>query len=338
MFNEFIINKNNLINNIKQVKKNNPHSKLCAMVKANAYGVGLKEVTEISENLVDCFGVACFFEAVQLRELTNKEILIVGAVDYENISTDFSHTCSSLDDIIFFVKQDKEFKIHLKINSGMNRFGFGSLREFKTALRIIKNSKLKLEGVFTHFATADEFVDKQYDIFNKFVKIVKTFGFKPIIHTDNSTVNICKNHNLDMVRIGFDLFNQNGDGFNQVAQIRTQVVQVHNVKKGQHVGYARRFVAQKNTRVAIFPMGYADGFDLRFVGVELFFKGVKCKVLNVCMDCFMLDVGKLDVKKGDELFVLNNVNSLSRYAEFIGVNPYQIMTSFGAVRADKIIN
>lgn len=338
MFNEFIINKNNLINNIKQVRKNNPNSKLCAMVKANAYGIGLKEVTEISENLVDCFGVACFFEAVQLRKLTNKEILIVGAVDYENISTDFSHACSSLDDVIFFVKQDKEFKIHLKINSGMNRFGFVSLREFKTALRLIKNSKLKLEGVFTHFATADEFVDKQYEQFNKFIKIVKAFGFKPIVHADNSEVNICKNHHLGMVRIGFDLFNHNGDGFNQVAQIKTQVVQVHDVKKGKLVGYAKRFIAEKHTRVAIFPIGYADGFDLRFIGFELFFKGVKCKVVNVCMDCFMLDVGNLDVKKGDDLFVLNSVNSLSRYAEYIGVNSYQIMTSFGSVRADRSIN
>lgn len=337
MFNELLINKDNLINNIKQVKQRNSHSLICAMVKANAYGLGLEEIVKISSDYVDFFGVACFFEACQVKSLTNKKILIAGALDKAQINEDFSYTCSSLEDVEFLAKQNKPICVHLKINSGMNRFGFRSIREFKKSLSKIKKSKLILEGLFTHFATTDNYVGLQMSVFKKYISLVHKFGFDPIIHTDNSAVNKIQNHNLDMVRIGFDLFNQNKDGFLPVANIRTQIVQINLVHKNELVGYDKRFIAKQKTKVAVFPLGYADGFDLRFIGMKLNFKGKECKVLNVCMDCFMLDVSNLNVKKGDDLFVLNNINSLTRYAKYINVSEYQISTNFSKIRASRII-
>ena len=338
MFNYIIINKDNLINNVKQVKANNPKSKICAMVKANAYGVGQMEVVQILNDYVDYFGVACFFEAVSVSKLTNKKILIVGALEKENVDEQFSYACHSLEDVEFLINTGKTICVHLKVNTGMNRYGFCTIKEFKTALRKIKKSNLILEGVFTHFATGDNFVDKQMDKFNEYLKILKRRKLKPLIHTDNSVVQENLNHNLDMVRVGFCLYNQTDRKYKSAVEIKTQVVQINKVKKDDLVGYDYRCVANKNIRVAVIPLGYADGIDLRLVGFNLIVKGVKCEILNICMDCFMLDVSKINIKKGDYIYILNKSNPLKNYARYLNISEYQVMCNFSSARAKRLIS
>ncbi|MBO5954955.1 MAG: alanine racemase [Clostridia bacterium] len=338
MLNKIIIYKDNLINNIKQVKFQNPNSKVCAMVKANAYGVGVGEVVQVLDEFVDFWGVACFFEAQELENLTNKKILIVGALEKENVNERFSYTCSSFEDVQMLASTKKRIKIHLKINTGMNRYGFKDVKDFKKALSLISKSSLELEGIFTHFATHDDFVDEQMKIFKTFVKLCYRFGFKPIVHADNSSVNQLNNHHLDMVRIGFNLYNKDGDWFLPVREIKSKIVQVQYVKKGELVGYNYRFVAKKNLRVAIIPLGYADGFDMRLIGMKLLIDGKKCEVLNICMDCFMLDISSTQLKKGDEIYILNKFNSLSDYAKYINVSEYEMSCKFSHMRADRVLN
>lgn len=338
MFNRFIINKDNLINNIKQVAKQNPKSKICAMVKANAYGVGVNQVVKIIDKYTDFYGVACFFEAKNLAKLTKKKILIIGALEKANINKRFSYSCSSLEDVRFLKYLNKKINIHLKVNSGMNRFGFSSLQDFSKAIKEIKYSKLNLEGVYTHFATDDSFVNVQMENFNKFIKTVKENNLFPIIHADNSAVNLKFKHGLSMVRIGFNLYNLNNNSFKSVVEIYSKIVQINNIKKGDLVGYNYNFVANENMKVAIVPVGYADGFSIKNIGLKLVVENVSCKVLNVCMDCFMLDVTNLDVKKGTEVPILNNINSLSVYAKHLGISKYEVLTNFSFIRANKLIS
>ena len=335
MFNKIIIYKNNLINNVKQVKRENPNSKVCAMVKANAYGVGMNEVVQILENYVDFWGVACFFEATKIKNLTKRKILIVGPLEKKHIDDEFSYSCGSVEDIIYLAGLNKKINIHLKINTGMNRYGFKSIKKFKKALNLISRSKLFVEGVYTHFATSDEFVEKQMNIFNKFVRLVKKEGFTPIVHADNSFVNEMFNHNLDMVRIGFSLFARQGGGFLSAHEIKSEIVEVQTVKKGELVGYDYRFIAQKNMTVGIVPIGYADGFDRKYIGLELIQNGNKCEVLNVCMDCFMLDITNSGLKKGDEVSIVNKFNSLKLYSNHIETNEYEVITKFSYLRAER---
>lgn len=338
MFNKFIISKDNLINNIKQVAKLNPKSKICAMVKANAYGVGVNHVVKILDDYVDFYGVACFFEAQHLKRLTKKKILIVGPIEKNKTTNRFSYTCSSLEDVRFLKYLNKKLNIHLKINTGMNRFGFSSLEEFKLALKEIKQSKLNLEGVFTHFATDDSFVTTQMQEFLKIITIVKENKFFPIIHADNSLVNLKFNHNLNMVRIGFNLYNLYCNNFKSVVEIKSKIVQINKVKKGDLVGYNYKCVASKDMKVAIIPIGYADGFSTKLIGFNLLIDGTPCKVLNVCMDCFMLDIANLNLKKGSEIYILNNSNSLTRYSKYLDISEYEVLTNFSFMRADKIVN
>lgn len=337
MFNKIVIYKDNLISNIKQVKQENKNSKICAMVKANAYGVGVNQVVQVLEDYADFFGVACFFEAKQVRSLTNKSILIVGAFDKDEINEDFSYSCSSLEDVELLISQNQKIKIHFKINTGMNRYGFKDLKEFKKALILAKKSLLIVEGIYTHFATTDDYVLEQMKNFNKFVKLCEKFGFAPLVHADNSFVNEKCNHKLDMVRIGFNLYNNNKGWFLPVAEIKSEVVSLIDVNKGELVGYDYRCVAKHKMKVAVVPIGYADGFKLKYIGMEINVQGVNCQVLNVCMDCFMLDVTKLNIKKGDEIFVLNKFNSLEDYSRFVNSSPYEIMTNFSSLRAERIV-
>lgn len=337
MFNEMIIHKSNLINNIKQVKGENQNSKICAMVKANAYGVGLNEVVLNIDKFVDFYGVACFFEAKNVSKLTKRPILIVGSLEKDCVDKNFSYTCSTLDDIEFLTNLNCSIKIHLKINTGMNRFGFKDIREFKKALRLIKNSCLIFEGIFTHFATADEKVVEQMNLFLKFVNVARSFGFNPIVHADNSIVNEKFNHHLDMVRIGFNLFNRENGWFVPVVEIKSRIAQVQSVKKGELVGYDYRFVAKKNMKVAVIPFGYADGFDLKYIGKNIDVAGETCSVLNICMDCFMLDITNVDVKKGDEIYLVNKFNSLNSYAEYAETSVYEVMCKFSHARVDRTV-
>ena len=337
MFNQIIIHKNKLINNIKQVKAENPNSKVCVMVKANAYGVGDKEVVQILEEYVDFWGVACFFEANRIKALTKKNILIVGALEKENIDESFSYTCSCYEDVKYLTALNRKIKIHLKINSGMNRYGFKSLKEFKRVLGLIKKSELCLEGVFTHFATTDSFVNKQTSIFNKYVSICKSFGFNPIVHADNSLVNENSNHGLDMVRVGLSVYSRSEKCFLPAIEIKTKIVNIVKVKPGELVGYNYRCVANKNMIVGIVPIGYADGFDMRFIGLTLNVNGVNCKVLNICMDCFMIDLTQSETKKGDEIYMINKFNPLTVYADYLETSVYEVSTKFSKMRAERII-
>ncbi len=335
MFNTIYINKTNLINNIKQVKRNNPNSLVCAMVKANAYGVGVRPVAKILNKYVDFWGVANLNEAKKLKKLTNKKILIVGALEQTDLDESFSYACSSLEDVVFLQNTNKPYNIHLKINTGMNRFGFNSVADFVKALKIIKHSNLHFEGLFTHYATSDEFVETQTRLFKKYIKIAKAYKFKPIIHADNSVVNSTKNHHFDMVRIGFDLYYQNDAQFKPVVSIKTKIVQINEIKKGDCVGYNNRFIADKKMRVAVLPVGYADGFDMAYIGLTLNVGNKLCTVLNICMDCFMLDISATNLKKGESMFLLNAFNPIDLYSNNSFSNNYEVMTKFGHMRARR---
>lgn len=338
MINKMYIYKYNLINNIKQVKLNNPNSLVCAMVKANAYGVGQTKVVKILNDYVDYFGVACFFEAKKIKKLTNKKILIVGALERTRLDRTFSYTCNSIEDVKYLIKKHERYNIHLKVNSGMNRFGFKNVKEFEQAVKLVKNSKLNIEGVFTHFATSDDYVDVQFKKFKEFLSVLKRYNIKTLIHADNSIVQEANNHNLDMVRVGFNLYNINNNKFLPAVEIVSKIVQINSVKKGELIGYDYRCVAKTNMRVAVVPVGYADGFDLKYIGLKLYIGKHLCKVLNVCMDCFIVDITNTDIKKGDNVYILNKQNSLKIYSTYSNILEYQVMTNLSNIRAKRLIS
>ncbi len=337
MFNNFYISKSNLANNIKQIRQKKPNAKVCAMVKANAYGVGVSAVVKILNKYVDFFGVSNFDEAKNIKDIAKHKILITGAFDSKHFEPSFSYTCNSLEDIKTFKKLNTTVFVHIKINTGMNRYGISNMAEFEKCLKIIKQSKIVLEGVYTHFATTDQNVETQTKKFNQFVEVLKKYDLHPIIHADNSHVLDKFAHNFDMIRIGFDLYNNSNPPYKPVVLIQSQITQVNKIKANEMVGYDKRFISKKPMTVAIVPVGYADGFDMKYLGLNLNIGGAKCQVLNICMDCFMLDISKTKLKKGDKVNILDSANPLSLYANYSGTSEYEVMCKFGNVRANKFV-
>ncbi len=356
-FNNHILNSANLINNYNKIKKHvGTNVKVCAMVKANAYGHGLKDVC-IALKHADFFGVASCFEAKQIRKFNKQTpILIVGVTDPNNVlwcaQNNVSVTVSTFNELKLYslICGYNKLHIHLKINSGLNRIGFDNINHFKKSLNFIKHSSnIILEGVFTHFATKGEdveFIVNQHNRFMEFIKYVKSSNV--IVHCCNSfsTIMFSKYHH-SMVRCGYNLYGWQQDNkicFNPVLKITSSVVFVHNIKKGESVGYDRTFVASKNTKIAIVAMGYADGFDRRLSNkFSVLVNGEWAKVVgNICMDVFMIDVTNIkNVEVGSVVTIIGRNGGKqitpNDYAIVLDTSPYEVLLKFKTDRMNKII-
>lgn len=355
-FNNYIINVSNLRQNYLTIKSHlNNGVKLCCMVKADAYGHGLKDVCKNLKG-ADFFGVASVYEARQIRQFDKfTPVLIVGVYNHDYTlwcsQNNVSVAVTSLAELnqIISILDGSPLKIHIKINSGLNRIGINTVKEFKSMLSLIKhNSNIILEGIFTHFATKSndiQFILKQHNQFLKYVNLIDQN--KVIVHCCNSYATLlfpCFQHS--MVRCGYNLYGWQRDfniPFLPVLNITSCIVSVHKIKKGESVGYDRTFIADRNMTIGVVPIGYADGFDRRLSNnFYVLSRGKKIKVIgNICMDVFMVDLTHTDVKIGDEVVLIGESGDLSitpmDYATALNTSPYEILLKFDYTRFNRVI-
>ncbi len=345
--NKFFLDIKTLKNNIIVLKKRYKKQKFCAMVKANAYGHGLKYISKNIQNLVDCFGVAYVCEGIKLRNYNiHKQILLVGAYDKKQITraiiNDLTITISSLGEAKDLIKKADKLKIktlvHIKINTGMNRYGLNDLCEFKKILWLIKNQKyVVLDGVFTHISKASDKHStlKQFRAFKKFCCLCKGI-----------TMHVCaseaaekfKGLRLNMVRIGLAMYGY-GKGTKPILSIKSNLCDIKSVKKGGCVGYENSAVLQKNSKIGVVSMGYADGINFRLGNKGyVTINGKNAKIIGrICMDCFMVDITGLDVKNGDDVEVFSPENNAEVWAKQCGTIAYDILTGFNFSRLKVVL-
>lgn len=353
LLNEFEFSYKIIRQNLLAYKQKFNDVKVCAIVKADAYSHGLTNVVLATKSLVDFYGVADSLEALKVRNVTSKPILILNMVDSDDLPTLIEQNISlSVFSLSFLNQVEKQAKlqnkianIHIKINTGMNRLGLKRLTLFKKILEKIEQSKyLKLEGVYSHIynSSNEKDCEKQREIFMSFLKLIdkKT---KYIAHLSASEIAV-KNPNFkfDMVRLGLLIYGYNSAGFlkslKPCLKITSKIVNIINIKKGEIVGYGANFVAQKNMKIGCVAMGYADGF-LRSNSNKgkVIINGEFCNVVgNVCMDLFMVDITNVDCKIMDEVVILGsqsyNGKTITITAEDLAkINqtiPYEILTNF----------
>ncbi|MDD4815692.1 MAG: alanine racemase [Clostridia bacterium] len=342
-YSDFIIYKKKLLKNFESLKSKN----ICAMVKANAYGCGLETICKTLFGKAKFFGVANLQEALQIREFDKyTPILIVGilsdfltAID-NNISVTIDNI-NQIENIIKLYKDNyiiKKIKIHIKINSGMNRLGINNKKELKNIFKLIKNNKFFIfEGIFSHFSTADcdiVFFNKQLKLFKEFVDLIPPI-FDPIKHIGGSAV--LQNINIEkytdyMFRIGIDLYTKP----NLVVRIKSQIIKILQLEKGDRVGYSNGYICKKSTKIAVVPLGYADGINRKLCkNSTVKIKNKKCTIVgNVCMDMFFFDITNLNAKVFDEVLVFDNAFRWAKNCETI---PYEILTNINYLRMNYII-
>ncbi len=351
------INLNAIEHNYNLAKKLSGNKEIMPVIKANAYGHGAVEIAKfLSELGAKYFAVATADEAVQLR--TNgidDQILILGASHASCFHSVLEHsliqTVPSLEYACclneYAISQNKRAKVHIKADTGMGRIGFDARSEksVETAVKEIlqmRNMKgLEIEGLFTHFATADipkdSFALHQHRMFSLLEEAIKNEGMDiPCKHISNSgdIVNYSDNEH-SLVREGIILYGYMPDkqslnrNFIPAMSVKTRVSHVSFIKEGESIGYGRSYVAPCNMKVAVIPIGYADGYPraLSNRGKVLINNNLCPVVGRVCMDQTMVDITGLEVNVGDTVTVMGPLPAMSveDIADEVGTISYEVL-------------
>lgn len=350
------VNLDALAKNAYRLKELVRPAKLMAVVKANAYGHGLIPCARLLERCgVDAFGVALLEEGVELRQAgVNLPILVFGGILGSQIKHfldyDLDLTASSIAKLEAIEESSKSAgkraRVHLKIDSGMERIGvhFYSAQAFLTRARACKNCDVV--GVFSHFARADElsldFTREQLQRFrNSLLNWPEAERSAVLRHIANTVaaLRLPESH-LDLVRIGIGLYGVSpynsiaeDIGLEPVMSLRSQVVYFKVVRRGAGVGYGHRWQAPNDTRLVTVPIGYGDGFfrELANRGSVLI-RGKRYPIVGaVAMDQMMVDIGEGEAYNGDEVVLLGSQGTelitVAEIAETVGTVPHEVLSS-----------
>lgn len=320
------INHDNLISNINHFKS----KKICAMVKSNAYGHGLREIVKLIDEHVDMFGVVSVEEAVKVRELTELPILICSKVDdYKTCRKNkIDVMVDDENDLMDCLKKDMRQSIHLKINCGMNRFGVKSPLAMRLINDVLEYEKIKLKSIYTHFSCTD----------NKKITKSEEKNFQMLRSEITQNAPICfggsgifdYDFDFDILRLGIGMYGYGDKNLKPVLKICSYVSKVFFASKGEKIGYGTHFFAHRDTFFAIVPVGYGDGLRRNMSGkFEVFINGKKRKTTgNICMDAFFVEVDE-SVSIGDEVVVMADAEYMAKKSETIS---YEILTGFSNFR------
>jgi alanine racemase len=354
------INLDNIAHNVREIRRvTSNKAELMGVVKADAYGHGVVQVSRVLlENGVTRLAVATLDEAIQLRRNNfDVPVLILGYTDparvmeileYDITQTVFGHDLAeALSDAA--VKTGREAKIHIKVDTGMTRIGFmagGSA--VKDIGQISRLPGITIEGLFTHFASADE-KDESYTRmqFEKFLGIdaeLNRAGITiPIRHAANSAAIIrFSEMHMGMVRPGLILYglypsdetNMGKISLKPAMSLKADVIRVENVRGNTPVSYGKRFVTSRESRIATIPVGYADGYSRLLSGKShVLINGQRFPVVgSICMDQCMVDVtgAEIPVKAGDEAVLIGRQGedeiTADELASLIGTINYEVVS------------
>jgi alanine racemase len=331
----------------------NHHSKMIGVVKANAYGSlsGLiaKKLVDLG---VEALAVAYTQEAVELREYGIEIPLMVFYPQVEGFRDIILH---NIEPVLYSKRSWKKFKealseekksaypIHIKYNTGLNRIGFHP-REAGWVMEQLDDSSFNVKSVYSHLAQTEapkpnEKTENQIFLFEQIMaKHIQASSQRPEFHLLNTSgvFNYPKYH-LDWVRIGIGLYGfANQPEWNKtlqpIAQLKTKITQIHQITSGETVGYNCGWKAPKNSRIAVLPIGHADGFSRQYGHGKgwVMINGEKAHIVgNICMDMLMVDIGDIPCNEGSVVEILGSEIRADELAENAGTISYELITALG---------
>ncbi len=343
-----------------------PGTKLCMVMKADGYGYGAEDVARAVEDLVDFYAVSTSFEAMQLRAAGLRQpILILGYTwpeDYEEmIRMNVRINLFSEEDALLLSRvaegMKKKAKVHFSLDTGMSRLGFAAVEESADAMvRISRLPGIEAEGIFTHFAKADDpdLTDayRQFIIFQNFIQTLKAKGLDlPIRHAANSAASlVMPDVSLNMVRLGIAAYGfypsdvmEQPVPLHRTMELKSHVSCLRDIPAGTGVSYGYTYVAPLPRRIATIPVGYADGYSRALSDKgEVLIRGKRAPIRGrVCMDQMMVDVTDIfDVMVGDEVTLIGRDGSeeitVQELQDKSGVLSYEIICGLSRRRVPKV--
>ncbi|TCO07673.1 bifunctional UDP-N-acetylmuramoyl-tripeptide:D-alanyl-D-alanine ligase/alanine racemase [Natronoflexus pectinivorans] len=345
------INLNALIHNFKTFKSGvNPQTRILAMVKASGYGSGAFEIASaLQHHKVDYLGVAFADEGMELRKAGIQTPIMVMSPEVKSFNQMLQY---KLEPEIYGFRLleafcqhmaksgEGEAGIHLKVDTGMYRLGFYPEDAEELVVYLKKRINVRVLSVFTHLAGTDDsvhdaFTSQQIGRFTNFADIIeKGLGYAVWRHALNSAgIERFPQYQFDMVRLGIGLYGVSSLPENpllNVVTLKTYISQIKTVKAGETIGYSRRGSVSANGKIAVLPIGYADGLNRRLsngVG-QVLVRGKLCPIVgNICMDMCMIDVSGMDLPEGEEVVVFGDEHPLTQMAEILDTIPYEVLTS-----------
>jgi alanine racemase len=325
MYTRAEINLSALTHNLNTIKSLSPGKQIIAVVKANAYGHGIKIVSTHLHSLgVRSFAVSSTAEADEISSLVpDSDIIIFGLTPQACVKNNYIHTIASVEQARNICRPGDPVTVHIKLDTGMSRFGINTLDELH---EIMQMPGLNPQALFTHFSCADSSnpEDVQFTI-NQQSKLVEFAGrYNLKYHSQNSAGVV--NHGEfggAMVRAGLALYGY-FPGFRQVMSLKSAVAQIRQVQGGVPVSYSRTYVTKSPCTLAVIPTGYADGYSrLHSNRGRVMINGKAAEVRGrVCMDYIIVDVtGIDDVRVGSEVEIYGDIEQI---AKSIGTIPYEV--------------
>lgn len=322
------------------------------MVKAFGYGSGSYEIAKVlSHHKVDYLGVAFADEGIALRNAGVQTPIIVMNPEASAFNAMIAYSLEpeiySVRELRAFItiaqqKNISDYPIHIKLDTGMHRLGFEA-HQLDELIELLKNNNfVSVKTIFSHLSSSDmpQYRDFTLEQIEKFTtrsqKITDALGINPIRHILNTSgIYNFPDAQFDMVRLGIGLYGVGNDAeerkaLENVGTLKTVILQIKDIEPGESVGYSRKFMANKNVRIATLPVGYADGIP-RSWGNEkgyVMIKGQKAVITGtISMDMMMVNVTGIDCKEGDRAIIFGNVPTVVEMAEALGTIPYEILTS-----------
>lgn len=334
------VNLKNIENNVrKMINKYNDYKYYFGVAKADCYGhYGSETVEAIIRGGCNYLAVATLDEALEIRKsITDIPILCLGIIPIRYIEecakNNITITISNLEYLKNIVEYEN-LKVHIKINTGMNRLGVKSREEFNSIYKILKESNLELEGIYTHiYNSSDECTTTNQ--FKRFEEITSDINLEeiPIVHlsASDATIGYSKLPYANGCRLGIAMYglgDNNQEGLLSTFSLYSEVIQINDIEN-ETLGYNGAYEAKGKEKIAVIPIGYADGIIRKNTGRNVYINNKSYNIVgNICMDMLFVKVDD-NVKVGDKVILIKDIAHIEEIAKHLETISYEVLCSIG---------
>ena len=321
------IDLNQIIENINVIQKAT-RKKVIPVIKSEAYNLGDSAINHLTNNLdLGYVAVVDFQEARKIFKL-KKEVLVLNSLDYSeyqyiNDSPYLVISINKLPDASHLEKLNlsRKLKVHLQVDTGMNRLGFKDLNEFKEAInRLKKIDNLEIEGIYTHFSSLKNATNQ----LEKFKEFDKVYNFKTVHLCATSTYNYIDYGNY--VRVGLDVYGTNK--VNQAIKVACFPIEIRSIKTGDTVGYDEEFIAKQDMKIAVLSIGYANGFRRSLQGYTVMANNKLYKTIGkVCMNHLFVEIDE-SITYDTEFIITSKLHPIDEMAKYLKTTQHEILCMF----------
>ncbi len=336
------INCENIKENVEKIiSKNQDYEYYIGVVKADSYGhQGLDTVEYIIKGGVNYLAVATITEAIEIRKKgIELPILCLGLVDKEDLGIcmekNITITIPSLEYFNSIKDTKMNLKVHIKLNTGMNRLGISDKKEFLEIYSELKNTTYELEGIYTHMykASSKECYQKQVE---KYEELTNEINLEEIkirhISASDALTRYEKPQYINGARLGIIMYGITDDKnlkLKSTFALYSRVIQINNIEENETVGYEGNFKANKKTKVAVVPIGYADGIIRKNTGRKVYINNRQYNIVgNICMDMLFVEIDE-KVNILDKVVIIKDNKHIYEIAKYLETIPYEIFCSIG---------